>query len=305
MAAETLPIRDAEVEDWPHIAALLGRSPDAGVELRRWAQEQFDATVTLVAGAPDGPAAGAAVAGLPPTAPGREDQERVGRLTWIGVGSPFRRHGLGTRLLDAVGDELRLRGARRLGVTLEGTEVEAIAFFRKAGFERDGQDLGLIRSQVARPAVTKPNLPATIRWLTLDDVPLLTGLIIRLGMERAEAIHDQLEAFTPAQVESWLQRPGTLGYAAWEKDDPQTPVGIAWASRRREDAVLRYIAVIDDNRRDGVGTALLAAIVSDLERAGALPLRAALSDPGEEAEFFRSLGFEAERVTLRMSKGVA
>jgi len=305
VAAETFPIRDAEVEDWPRIARLLGRSPDSGAELRRWAQEQFDAPVTLVAAAPDASVAGAAVADLPPTAPGREDQERVGRLSWIGVAPALRRQGLASKLLGAVSDELRLRGARRLAVTVEGTEVEALAFFRDAGFERDGQDLGLVRLPSARSLATRVDLPATIRWLTLDDVPLLAGLIIRLGMERAEAIHDQLEALTPAQVESWLQRPGTLGYAAWEKDDPQTPVGLAWASRRREDAVLRYLAVEDDSRRDGIGTALLAAIVSDLDRAAPMPLRAALSDPGEEAEYFRSLGFEAERVTLRMSKSIA
>jgi GNAT superfamily N-acetyltransferase len=116
-------------------------------------------------------------------------------------------------------------------------------------------------------------------------------------------------------LSDWLQRPATVAFAVWEGDDPQTPRGLAWATRRPEDAVRRFVGVRDDARRRGTGQALLGALLTGLGRprggapggaGGALPLqrplRAALHDPGAEQEFFRRLGFEAEQVTHRLGR---
>ena len=96
-------------------------------------------------------------------------------------------------------------------------------------------------------------------------------------------------------------------------DDAQSPLGLAWATRRRDDAVLRFVGVQDDARRQGIGRALLGALVEAVAHRGAplegtgtaerlRPLRAHLNHPGPEQEFFRRLGFEAERVTYEMER---
>jgi ribosomal protein S18 acetylase RimI-like enzyme len=254
-------------------------------------------------------------------APGAADDERQARVVWIGVAPGNRRRGLGSRLLDAALLELHDRGATRVSLSVDGTEVEALGLFRKAGFAVEGQDLGLLlgAADVARLAAqTDLSTAATVRPLALDDVPLLAGLLIHLGLERAAAPHDALEALTPAQVEQWLQRPATVAFAAWERGDPQTPLGLAWATRRREDGVLRFIGVEDDHRRQGIGTALLASLAQELgpartpapgaggveARGTHRPLRAPLNEPGDEQGFFRALGFVVERVTYRMARAL-
>jgi GNAT superfamily N-acetyltransferase len=168
----------------------------------------------------------------------------------------------------------------------------------------------------ARLAGAEPSPPAraTVRALPLDDVPLLTGLLIRLGVERAEAPHDDLPALTPAQLEEWLQRPGTVAYAAWEATDAQSPLGLAWATRRPEDGVLRFVGVHDEARRRGIGRALVGALAEALARppgaagpapgARFRPLRAQLHEPGAERDFFQRLGFEAERITHRLARAL-
>lgn len=331
MGADEYAVREAEPEDWSGIAALLGRAPAAGQELRQQVQEQLESPVALVALAPPTPLApadasgaplsgqlvGASVAGLPPAgAATGPATERAGRVLWLGVAPGHRRRGLGTRLLGEALDELRRRGARQASLVVDGTQVEALALFRKLGFQVDGQDLGLLLPPEKTAALATQAGPATgaqpaashqgyrVGPLHLDHVPLLSGLLIHLGVERAQAPHDTLDAFTPAQVEAWLQRPATAAGAAWDADDAQTPLGLAWASRRAEDGLLRYIGVHDDHRRRGIGTALLAALAQALgaTRAGApRALRTDLTDPGAEAEFFRTRGFEAERISHRMS----
>jgi ribosomal protein S18 acetylase RimI-like enzyme len=87
---------------------------------------------------------------------------------------------------------------------------------------------------------------------------------------------------------------------------------LVWASRRQGDAVLRFIAVQEEARRQGIGRALLGALARALAgrpAAGApdaapayLPLRAQLNEAGPEQAFFRRAGFEAERVTLNMAR---
>jgi GNAT superfamily N-acetyltransferase len=154
-----------------------------------------------------------------------------------------------------------------------------------------------------------------VRPLAFGDVPLRGGLLIQLGIERAEATHDDLAALTPAELEGWLQRPGTVAFAAWEIDDPTTPLGVAWASRRRDDGVLRFIGVLEDARRRGIGRTLLGAVARALAQgvppsaggaphlpAHSFPVRARLNDAGHEQAFFRSTGFEAEQVTFSMAR---
>ncbi|MGH2368173.1 MAG: GNAT family N-acetyltransferase, partial [Chloroflexota bacterium] len=264
--------------------------------------------------APSGTApSGTAESAEPDQAAGDE-----GRIIWLGVASHFRRRGIGSRLLDLALDAFRSRPLGRATLLVDGTQIEALALFRKAGFETEGQTIGLRLPADACAALAKAERAspagAAVRALALADVSLLGGLLIQLGVERAADPHDDLPALTPAQVEEWLQRPATVGYAAWEAADPQAPVGLAWATRRPDDAVLRFVGVQEDERRQGIGRVLLGMLVDALakgaepgERGGPArfrPLRTQLNDPGPEQEFFRHLGFEAEGVTYRLGRNL-
>jgi ribosomal protein S18 acetylase RimI-like enzyme len=321
--------REAVAEDWPAIARIVGRGPDDGPALRRYLQNELDPGLAWVAvettdettddlaGDQRG-IVGAAVAGVPRVrgvtdagagAPDAPREGREGRAVFVGVAPQARRRGIGRALLDRILGELRQRDVGRVVAEVEGTEVEALALFRRAGFETTGQTLSLTRPAPAGPSTPGGPVPAggppspgpaaaDIRRLTIDDVPHLAGLLIQLGIERAHQPHDDLPSLTPAQLEGWLQRPATVAFAAWEPGDPQTPLGLAWATRRPDDAVLRYIGVEDDARRHGIGRALLRSVASGV---GPRPLRVRLVDPGEQQEFFRRLGFAAEQVVYRLS----
>ncbi|MBI3972934.1 MAG: GNAT family N-acetyltransferase [Chloroflexi bacterium] len=359
-------LRDVEPDDWPAIATLIGRRPEEGAGLRRQVQAGYDPWFALVAveagGAIEagetnitgnarrarGEIVGAVVAGVPRgRSEGGSEEARAGTILWVEVAARWRRRGVGTRLLTDAFDELRDRGVRQVVALVDGTQFEALALFRKLGFETEGETLSLVlpparAAQVATtapaaPAATSGPVPAVVRPLRMDEVSELAGLLVELGVVRAQAPHDELPALTPVQVVEWLQRPGTVAFAAWEAGATGTPVGLAWATRRRDDAELRFVGVSDDARRRGIGTALLGALVDALARpasvgggpgtlraAGATgdrgvaaatdldagagptahfrPLRARLVEPSDEQEFFRALGFEAERVTRRLVK---
>jgi ribosomal protein S18 acetylase RimI-like enzyme len=300
-------LRPAAPADWPHIARLVGREPGQAAALSRYVDETFDpglAWVAETAGA-DTPV-GAVIAGISAAAPGGVGApgadpaagEREARIVFVAVDPSVRRRGAGRRLLEHALDELRERRVRQVLADVEGTRLEGLALFRRAGFSPVGETLDLVLPDAAAAALRADaaRVPpgAVLRPLTLDDLPHLSGLLIQLGIERAPQPHDDLPALTPAQLEAWLMRPATLGFGAWEARDPQTPLGLVWATRRPEDALLRFAAVQEDSRRQGLGRALLAALAGAL---GARLLRARVHDPEAERDFFRNLGFVAEHVT--------
>jgi len=305
-------LRPGSAADWPHIARLAGRDPGEGEALARYVDETFDPGLALVAVPPGAEIpVGAAVAGVTriarppaagggPPAPEREPGggEREGRIVLVAVDPSRRRRGAGRRLLDGALDALRARGVRRVTADVDGTQAEGLALFRRAGFGAAGESLSLLLPAAAAAALrtgpTGPPAGDVVRPLALDDLPHLGGLLIQLGIERAEQPHDELPALTPAQLEAWLMRPATLAYAVWEARDPRTPLGLAWATRRPDDAILRFAGVQEDARRQGIGRTLLAALARDLD---ARPLRVNLHDPAAERDFFRNLGFVAERMT--------
>jgi ribosomal protein S18 acetylase RimI-like enzyme len=299
-------LRPATATDWPHIARLAGRDPGESAALARYIAETFDPGLALVAVRPGAETpVGAAVAGVTraggsPPAPGQEPAgaAREGRIVLVAVDPAHRRRGVGRRLLDGALEDLRSRGVRRVTADVDGTQAEGLALFRRAGFGPAGESLSLLLPAAAAAALRSdpagPPSGDVLRPLALDDLPHLGGLLIQLGIERAEQPHDELPALTPAQLEAWMMHPATLAYAVWEARDPRTPLGLAWATRRPDDAVLRFAGVQEDARRQGIGRSLLAALARDLD---ARPLRVDLHDPAAERDFFRTLGFVAERMT--------
>lgn len=292
---------------------MVGRPPSEAGTLRQYLQRTYDPWISWVAESPATESmevVGAVVAGVPRAVGATEGAggglsgpgNKEGRIVFLGVKPRFRRRGIGRRLLDQALAQLREGQVGRAMLEVDGTEVEALSLFRGAGFEVTGQSLGLVLPLGAGEPLAGTPLPTgdTLRPLALEDVPHLTGLLIQLGIERATQPHDDLMTFTPAELEAWVQRPATVAHAVWEAADPQTPIGLAWATRRPEDALLRFVGVQDDARRRGIGRALVGALLA--ESHPSRPLRAQLNDPGEEQEFFRRLGFEAERIIYRLAR---
>lgn len=313
----TIVYRALESEDWVALGPLLGRSAGELAALRRQIEEEFDPWFAFIAeDTAQHKPVGAVFSGAPRTpqtppvetiGPPREQQAREARILWIEVAPACRRRGIGRRLLGDALEEWRRRQYRRITLLVEGTQVEALALFRSLGFEVESESLRLVLPPTAGAALAgaapSPAAGAHIRPLGLDDVPLLAGLLITLGIERAEARHDDLPALSPVVVADWLQRPGTLAYAAWERGDPKTPVGLAWATRRTTEAVLRFVGVQEEVRRRGIGRALLGAIAGATRGASRepLPLRAQVHRAGPVQAFFRRVGFVAEHVTYQMA----
>ena len=62
------------------------------------------------------------------------DQPDCGKLIRIGVTPGFRRMECGTRLTDALFQEMQMRGVRRVHLTVADTNIAARTFYEKIGF---------------------------------------------------------------------------------------------------------------------------------------------------------------------------
>lgn len=70
-----------------------------------------------------------------------ERWNRTLRVWDLGVAEAYRRRGVGRRLLDHAADSARKKGCRVVVCETQNTNVAAIAFYRRAGFELHGIDL--------------------------------------------------------------------------------------------------------------------------------------------------------------------
>jgi GNAT superfamily N-acetyltransferase len=333
VALGDVALREAELDDWPAIGAVMGRTPEEAAGIRQQLQREFDPWIAFVAESALAPAAptpatrivGVVVCGVPrarrtddlakETVDGSSDRAAEARVLWLEVLPSVRRHRVGTRLLEFALDKLRARQFGRAALLVDAGQFEALALFRKAGFGTDRESIALTLPPAAGAAIAgsvpSAAAQAVVRPLALDDVPHLAGLLIELGIERAEAAHDELPALTPNELSDWLQRISTVAVGAWEARDPEVPLGLAWASQRQDDAILRFVAVHDDARRRGTGRALVGALLEATRRpatkapaAAFRPLRAQVIDPADVLPFFRALGFESEGTTFEMSRAL-
>ncbi|MDD5095352.1 MAG: GNAT family N-acetyltransferase [Dehalococcoidia bacterium] len=77
-----------------------------------------------------------------------------GYLSWIGVDDDFQRRRLGRRLYRKLEEKLRLDGARMMLADTGEGNAEAISFFHRMGFSKQGQHVWLGKT-LRKPRVTK------------------------------------------------------------------------------------------------------------------------------------------------------
>jgi GNAT superfamily N-acetyltransferase len=132
-----LSIRDARLEDSPHVARLLdqlGYPTDERAVASRLERLAVVGDRVFVAEA-DGQLVGLAHLQV---SPGIERDRPAGKLGALVVDEAHRGHGVGRALVHAVEEDARLRGCAVLFLTTRETRDEAHAFYERVGFEQTG-----------------------------------------------------------------------------------------------------------------------------------------------------------------------
>ncbi len=131
-------IRGARPDDAAAVSRLLGAlghpAPETDVRARLGELARLEGHVVLVAEDSSG-VIGVASAFVTPVLhrPGV-----TGRISVMVVAEPARGTGVGTRLLEAMEETLRVRGATRLELTSNVKRTEAHAFYERRGWTRQG-----------------------------------------------------------------------------------------------------------------------------------------------------------------------
>lgn len=126
-------VRDAGRRDLPALRSLPGLSASTGrllaVEVARASARPTGGTVVLVASVAD-EVLGAALGLL---------QLDEGHVVDLAVAPSVRGRGIGRRLLGALAEELRTRGARAITLEVRAGNLGALALYRGAGFVVEGR----------------------------------------------------------------------------------------------------------------------------------------------------------------------
>ena len=264
---EPIAVRDLGSDDWVAVAWLLGRDASYGARLASHVEATYRPSFGWVVLSSDPTRVdGAIVAGVRR----RASDGSVGAVSiaWVGVRPARRRIGVGRHLIERVAFGASRLGAHRLEATVDVGDTNAVGFFSGVGFEVErrtvevrvaGADATELMGATAPPDMT-------IRPLRHEELPSLTGLLIHLAVERATEPHDDLEGLTPSVLLSASMHVDHVAVGAWEASDQESPVGVAWASRRADSVHVHFFGVHEDSRRRGTGRALLGALLAASKR---------------------------------------
>jgi GNAT superfamily N-acetyltransferase len=302
MQDDVARVRTLAPEDWPSVARLLGRPGVDGARLsshveavyRPWfgsvlpARSSGDVDAAVVAGVRKRTTTGAPAAVT---------------LVWVGVTPARRRQGIGRGLVEGVAAFAMNAGTRRVELTTDLADVATTAFFTRCGFETERQTLHARLDGSAAEAISSVPAPpgVVVRTLGVDDVPALTGLLIHLAVERAVEPHDDLDGVTPSVLAAAAMNLDFVAAAAWESDDPSSPLGLAWGARRADGVHLHFVGVHDDARRRGIGRALVGMVLSSGRKPALL---ARVHEPAPVHGFFARIGGVAVAQTLDLVRVV-
>jgi len=133
-----LSIRDARLEDSPHVAGLLGQLGYPTDERAVAARLERLAVVgdRVFVAEEDGRLVGLAHLQV---SPGIERDRPAAKLGALVVDAEHRGHGVGRALVEAAERDARLRGCALLFLTTRETRDGAHAFYERVGFEQTGR----------------------------------------------------------------------------------------------------------------------------------------------------------------------
>jgi len=127
-------IRDCRPEDLPKLCEIDAACFPAGVAYDEEHMREFlkrGTAFALAAETPGGETAAFAI--------GHKTHRFVGHIVTVDVLRPFRRQGVGERLMRAVEERLAAHGARRIRLETAKDNRAAIALFEKLGYRRTGE----------------------------------------------------------------------------------------------------------------------------------------------------------------------
>jgi ribosomal protein S18 acetylase RimI-like enzyme len=141
-----------------------------------------------------------------------------------------------------------------------------------------------------------------IRPATADDAEFLTDMLLEAFNWSGEQTFDREQVLADDHIHRYIDgwpRPGDFGVVATGEDD--VPVGAAWArTLTAERAGYGYVAndvpelsigVAPVSRGQGVGRALLSALIDTARDRGLARISLSVEPENRAAELYRSLGF--------------
>lgn len=155
-APPSIEIREMRLEDLSAVFALgqkLFTAEDLPTLYRSWDEDEVmklfsaDHETCLVA-ATEGRIVGFVLGGMMEKP---RNAWRYGWLEWLGVAPRYKRHGIGTRLLNQLTNLFVRRNARIMLVDTTEDNQPALAFFRKLGFGREMRHVYLSQNLDTHP----------------------------------------------------------------------------------------------------------------------------------------------------------
>jgi len=230
----------------------------------------FDAAGCLIADASDGAAAGFVLAFAPRSQRLHSGAIGAGRIVGLGVLSEYRRHGLGTQLLEAALDYLKERGCVRVSVAAHeyyaaGVDsvayAEGIGFLTKRGFQQVGQAtaMGRLLYDLEWPE----EIRAAERRLATDGIA-----VIHFEPQQTQALAAYFAAEFPDWIEFFARKLDArhdlddmviavtkdgevVGYCQHLDTDHIGPFGVAAAYRNRGIGSVMLYRLLDRMREKG------------------------------------------------------
>lgn len=179
-----------------------------------------------------------------------------------GVSTPWRRRGLGTRLLDAAKGEAQEYGARQLSCHTVDLDHETSRFLLARGFAVEHEEC-LLEVDLARdlpPPVSMPEL--TLRTLTRERAVALFSHVY----DQAFAGRPWSQPYTAAETDALLGDAADLLFAMRGDE----PVGVAWIEMNAPDrGRIEPLGVVADHQGRGYGRWLLRSALAELRGRGA------------------------------------